>query len=53
MHEPAVMRRPTTPEIDRRINDDLTSSMFKTPSRYWMLVAFLALVTAMGFGAGG
>ena len=53
MHEPAVLRRHTTPEIDRRINDDLTSSMFKTPSRYWMLVGFLALVTAMGAGAAG
>ncbi|MCH7552850.1 MAG: polysulfide reductase NrfD [Chloroflexi bacterium] len=44
----------TTQEIDARINDDLlVRAVLHTPTRVWVVIAFLALVVAMAMGAGG
>ncbi len=40
-------------DIDRRINRELLGSLFGMPPRFWLLVAFLALVVAAAGGAAG
>ena len=43
----------TPPEVEQKINTELLGSVVTTPLRFWLLVAFLALVVSLAAGAAG